>query len=52
MQRFWNKIRKRFKTTIDRKYVDVNKRIKHLISKIKANIRVLHKFNYVIRDDN
>ncbi len=52
MQRFWNKIRKRFETTIDRKYVNVSRRIKHLISKRKANIKVLHKFDYVIRDDN
>ncbi len=52
MQRFQNKIRKKFETTIDRKYVNVNRRIKHLISKRKANIKVLHKSSYAIRDNN
>ena len=52
MQRFWNKIRKRFETTIDRKYVNINRRIKHLISKRKVDIRILHKSNYATRDNN
>jgi hypothetical protein len=52
MQRFWNKIRKRFETTIGRKYVDVSRRMKHLMSKRKANIRVSHKSGHAARDDD
>jgi len=52
MQRFWDKIRKRFETAIGRKYVDVSRRMKHLVSKRKADIRASHKSGHAARDDD
>ena len=52
MQRFWYKIKKKFETTINCKYIDVSKQIKHLISKRKVNIKILHKSNYTTQDNN
>jgi len=46
MSRFWSKIRDKFKTTIDRKYVEINQYINNLIIKRKVDIKVLHKLEY------
>jgi hypothetical protein len=52
MQRFWDKIRKRFEIAIGRKYVDVSRRMKHLVSKRKVDIRASHKSGHATRDDD
>ncbi len=46
MSRFWSKIRDKFKTTIDRKYVEIKQYINNLIIKRKVDIKVLHKLEY------
>ncbi len=52
MRQFWNKIRGKFETTIDCKYVEINRHINDLIIKRKVNIKVSHKLGHAIRDDD
>ena len=52
MRRFWSKIKSKFETTIDRKYVDISRYIDNLIIKRKANIKALYKSRYAIHDNN
>lgn len=52
IRRFWDKIKDKFETTIDRKYAEVCRYINNFIIKRKANIKVSHKLEYAARDNN
>ena len=47
-----SKIRNKFENAINRKYVKISKHINNLVIKRKANIKTLHKLEYVARDNN